>query len=135
LSGTLQVALDLIGQIALGPSDEVDMSGRQLGIDTEVGVPQVKDEQATCLEHLQNLWPEALVVSLGVLLLFAAVGACLARRFRGCAEEDRKPTSELLTKFREMESRGHLSDAEYRTIKTVLAVPLREELNGDDEKG
>ena len=50
LSGTLQVALDLIGQIALGPSDEGDMSGRQLGIDTEVGVPQVKDEQATSLK-------------------------------------------------------------------------------------
>ena len=53
--------------------------------------------------------------------VFVALGAALVRRFRGRAEEDRKPVSDLLTKFREMESRGHLSDAEYRTIKTVLA--------------
>jgi hypothetical protein len=76
-----------------------------------------------------------LAVSLGVLLLLAVVGACLVRRFRGRAEENRKPMSDLLTKFREMDSRGDLSDAEYRTIKTVLVVPVREELNGDDGKG
>jgi hypothetical protein len=83
---------------------------------------------------LQNHYVE-LAVSLGILLLLTAVGASLVRRFRGRAEEDRKPMSDLLTKFREMESRGELSDAEYRTIKTVLAVPVREELNGDDGKG
>ena len=76
-----------------------------------------------------------LAVSLGVLLQLLVAGACLVRRFRGRAEEDRRPMSDRLTKFRERELRGDLSDAEYRTIKTVLAVPLWEELNGDDEKG
>jgi len=75
-----------------------------------------------------------LAVSLGILLLLVAAGGCLVRRFRGRAEEDRKPTTDLLTKFREMQSRGDLSDAEYRTIKTVLAVPFRDELNGTDGK-
>ena len=76
-----------------------------------------------------------LAVSLGVLLLLAAAAAYLMRRFRGRAGEDRTCSSDLLTNFREMQSRGDLSDAEYRTIKTVLATPFREELNGDDEKG
>lgn len=74
-----------------------------------------------------------LAASLGILLLLVVAGACLVRRFRGRAEEDRKPMADLLTKFREMQSRGDLSDAEYRTIKTVLAVPFRDKLNGEGE--
>jgi hypothetical protein len=75
-----------------------------------------------------------LTVSLAILLLLVAIGGYLVRRFRGRAEEDRKVAADLLMKFGEMQSRGDLSDAEYRTIKTVLAVPLRDALNGEDEK-
>jgi hypothetical protein len=75
-----------------------------------------------------------LAVSLGILLLLVAVGGYLVRRFRGRAGEDRKPAADLLTKFGEMQSRGDLSDTEYRTIKTVLAAPFGDALNGEDEK-
>jgi hypothetical protein len=87
---------------------------------------------------MPSLLPEHyidLALGLGVLLLLIAAGGCLLRRLRGRAGDDRKPASDVLTKFREMESRGDLSDAEYRTIRTVLARPFPDESNRDDEKG
>jgi hypothetical protein len=72
-------------------------------------------------------------------LWFAAIFALLAlaiillRRWRGGSADDRADAHELLTKFREMHSRGGLSDREYRTIKTKLAAQLETELNSDDK--
>jgi hypothetical protein len=72
-------------------------------------------------------------------LWFAAIFALLAlaivalRRWRGGSADDRPTASELLTKFREMHSRGGLSDVEYRTIKTKLAAQFDTELNKDDK--
>jgi uncharacterized membrane protein len=73
-------------------------------------------------------------------LWFAAIFVLLAlaisvvRRWRGGSADDRESASELLTKFRELHSRGGLSDGEYRTIKTKLAAQLETELNDDDKK-
>ncbi len=69
------------------------------------------------------------------VLLVIAIGAYLVGRFRGRAEEDRRPANEMLTNFRELHSQGDLSDDEYRTIKTVLTAKIRSELNGTGEKG
>ncbi len=72
-------------------------------------------------------------------LWFAAIFALLAlgflavRRWRGDEANDRSTASELLTKFREVHSRGGLSDGEYRTIKTKLATQLQTELNDDNQ--
>ena len=72
-------------------------------------------------------------------LWFAAIFALLAlgvatvRRFRGGAAEDRPDPNELLTKFRELHSRGGLSDEEYRTIKTKLAADVESELNDTEQ--
>jgi uncharacterized membrane protein len=72
-------------------------------------------------------------------LWFAAIFALMAlaivalRKWRGGAADDRQDPSELLTKFRELHSRGGLSDDEYRTIKTKLATRLQTELNGNDK--
>jgi uncharacterized membrane protein len=41
--------------------------------------------------------------------------------------------NELISKFRELHSKGELSDAEFRTIKTTLAARLRQEVKGKDE--
>ena len=75
-----------------------------------------------------------LVAGVGVLLLITFLGFCLMRRLRDRAGDDEKPPDELITKFREMHSRGDLDEGEYRTIKTVLAADVRNELSGNGEK-
>lgn len=47
-----------------------------------------------------------------------------------------EPTaSELMSKFRELHSKGQLDDAEFRTIKTTLAARLQQELKDNGETG
>ena len=53
------------------------------------------------------------------------------RRYRDRAAKDRLVADEMLTKFREVHAKGGLSDDEYRTIKTKLAVLLEVELNNN----
>ena len=43
-------------------------------------------------------------------------------------------TNEILTNFRDLKESGELSDAEYRTIKGVLAAKLSQELKDNGEK-
>ncbi len=69
------------------------------------------------------------------VLLAIAIGVYVVGKFRGRAEEDRRPANEMLTNFRELHSQGDLSDDEYRTIKTVLTEKIQSELNGTGEKG
>ena len=54
---------------------------------------------------------------------------------RDRAGDDENKPGRLLTKFGEMHSRGELSETEYRTIKTVLATEVQDELKGTAEKG
>jgi hypothetical protein len=85
-------------------------------------------------ELLRNCYPE-LLLGLAVLAL-ASVGAVyFARSFRDRADEGEAGSSKLMSKFREMHSRGDLDEAEYRTIKTVLAAQLEEELSDTGERG
>lgn len=70
----------------------------------------------------------------------AALGAVVAvawyviSKVRGEASDKEPESSSLLTDFREMHTRGHLSDTEFRSIKSSLADRLQKELN-DSEKG
>jgi hypothetical protein len=73
-----------------------------------------------------TLWAAAIFA----LLAFAIF---LVRRWRGGSAEDRLDANELLTKFRDLHSRGGLSDAEYRTIKTKLATQIENALKDDNE--
>ena len=70
-----------------------------------------------------------------IIFLLVAVAVAMARKYQrdgtlwkrlsdSNAEGVQDP-SELLSKFREMHSRGTLSDAEYRTIKTKLAAQIQ----------
>jgi hypothetical protein len=70
-----------------------------------------------------------------VLAAFAAVAVCVIRKVRSDKEEEDLSASELMSKFRELHSRGVLSDAEFRTIKTSLVTRLREELKDTAETG
>lgn len=81
-------------------------------------------------------------IPLAQALLMLAVGVALmaalfyrARRFRGDADKDRLSTHAMLTKFRELHSKGVLSDEEFRTIKTKLAGQIQEELKDTDNMG
>ena len=65
----------------------------------------------------------------------AAVAIYVIGRIRAEPSQQEPTASELISKFRELHSRGELSDAEFRTIKTTLAVRLDEELKDNGETG
>lgn len=71
---------------------------------------------------------------MSVLLVLVVVGYYLVRRFRDRTDEDQQTASDLLTNFREMHLEGDISEAEFRTIKTVLGRKLQDELK-DAGKG
>jgi uncharacterized membrane protein len=74
-----------------------------------------------------------LVVAVAILAAMVAIAVYAAGKIRGQAVQKEPPTSELLTKFRELHSQGMLSDEEFRTIKTTLTERLQREL--DDRNG
>ena len=73
-----------------------------------------------------------LFASMSVVLL---VGAFILLKFRNRIKDKGTDTGELLTNFREMHSRGDLSDEEYRTIKTQLAARFQDELKDSGQRG
>ncbi len=75
------------------------------------------------------LWTTAGVGLLTVTAIFV-VG-----RLRGGSEDDQPAASSMLTNFRELHSRGGLSDQEFRTIKTLLADRIQRELKDSGDKG
>jgi len=73
------------------------------------------------------------ILLVAVLMVMMAVSFYALRRLRDQINKDRSPTSERLTNYREMHQRGDISDAEYRTIKGLLAEELQEELSNTDD--
>jgi len=65
----------------------------------------------------------------------AAVAAYVIGKIRAEPAQQEPSASELMSKFRDLHSKGQLSDAEFRTIKTTLAARLQEELKDNGEKG
>jgi uncharacterized membrane protein len=78
---------------------------------------------------------EELVLGLAVLAVLIAVGIYVIAKIRPHPAQQEHETHELMAKFRELHSRGGLSDEEYRTIKGSFTEQLRRELNDDDSKG
>ncbi len=72
---------------------------------------------------------------LAVLAGLVALGAYLIGKIRTEPVQKEPTASELLSKFRESHSKGELSDAEFRTIKTSLAARLQNELRDNGETG
>ena len=73
--------------------------------------------------------------SIMAITCMCLVGIYVLSKFRGVKGEADKTASESLTKFREMHSRGELSDEEYRTIKAKLTEELRRGLKDSEEPG
>jgi uncharacterized membrane protein len=78
--------------------------------------------------------PAKEVLSVAVLLIILACGYYLVRRFREYSDDDRQTANQLLTNFREMHQEGDISEAEFRTIKTVLGAKLPEEIKDTDKR-
>jgi uncharacterized membrane protein len=76
-----------------------------------------------------------LVLFLAATAILITVGAYLVARVRARFRESPPPANELLTNFRELHSKGELSDEEYRTIKSMLAERLQEELTNKVKEG
>lgn len=72
---------------------------------------------------------------LAVLVLFIGVAVFALRRLRERIDQDETDASEMLSNFREMHLQGGLSDAEFRTIKTVLGAKLQQESKENKDKG
>ncbi|MFH1268694.1 MAG: hypothetical protein ABIK89_23465 [Planctomycetota bacterium] len=76
------------------------------------------------------------------LVLWATIGAILIAvlayiigKIRAESTQQEPGASELMSKFRDLHSKGELSDAEFRTIKTALAARMQEELKDNGDTG
>ena len=74
------------------------------------------------------------VLLLAVLAIMSAVGWSVVARFRDQIKDDKTDT-DVLAEFLQMHQRGDLSQAEYRTIKTIMADQVQDRLNSNDGKG
>jgi hypothetical protein len=63
-----------------------------------------------------------------------AFGYYLMGKVRGSFRQSERESGILLDNFRELHSRGELSDEEYRTIKAKLASQLREQWKAEDDR-
>lgn len=75
------------------------------------------------------------VVVLAAVAMVVTVGAYLAWRVRAWYLKEPAGGNELLTNFRELHSKGELSDEEYRTIKSMLADRMQQELTNKAKEG
>lgn len=82
------------------------------------------------LEYLKTPAANAVILVTIALILSIVAWYCLAAWRDRTKDED--TVSDDLTNFREMRQRGVLEENEFRTIKTVLAEKMQDELNKDD---
>ena len=86
------------------------------------------------VETLEGPWYLAIMLFAAIVALIA-IGAYAVSKWRDATDDDTSTASELLTNFREMHSRGYLTDEEFRTIKARLSYEIREELRDSDNEG
>lgn len=75
------------------------------------------------------------VVWLAVLAALVALGVYVVGKVRAGFADKGPRASEMLTSFRELYSRGELSDEEFRNIKTKLADRLQREVSTTSDSG
>lgn len=87
------------------------------------------------MERFWESWPELTVLWFAVLAILVAVAWYVIDKIRPKTVQKEPKASQWLSKFRDLHSRGELSDEEFRTIKTTLAAQLQDELKGNGEEG
>lgn len=88
--------------------------------------------------QMERLWKtelEWLIVWLAVLAILVALARYVTGKIRPMTEKKERAVSQWLSKCGDLHSRGELSDAEFRTIKTTVATQLQDELSDNGEKG
>ena len=78
--------------------------------------------------------PGQLITGIGVLLGLLTVAVLIVQRFRGGAAQKGSTAKELVSNFQEMRSRGDITEADYRRIKSVLGESLHSELKDGNKK-
>jgi uncharacterized membrane protein len=86
------------------------------------------------MEFFEGPWTRGIML-LAAIVALVAVGVYAVSKWRDVTGDDRITTSELLSKFREMHSRGELTNEEFRTIKARLSYELEAELKDIDREG
>jgi hypothetical protein len=87
---------------------------------------------------MSGAWGEnfaSLALLSGVLIGLAALGFYVISKVGAAVKASRVETSEMLSNFDEMRDQGVLSDAEYRTIKSMLVERLQTEIKDSSESG
>jgi len=74
------------------------------------------------------------VIWVAVLAALSIVGTWMVLKFRDQTTDDTLPSNGMLANFREMRDGGHLEEAEFRTIKTMLGGKLQGELGGSRDR-
>ena len=69
------------------------------------------------------------------MIALVMAGVMIVQRFRGGMADKGASASELIANFQEMHSRGDITDADYRKIKSVLGGRLHSDLTDDKDKG
>lgn len=85
-------------------------------------------------QFLQTPGAQAVLWS-AVLSVLVAIGIYAIGKARNMRRERPPTANELMTNFRELHSKGELSDEEFRTIKGLLAARLQSELMRNGEEG
>jgi len=76
-----------------------------------------------------------LAIGGGMLVALVIAGVMIVQRFRGGMAHKALDANELFANFQEMHSRGDITDADYRKIKSVLGAKLHSDLKDDKEIG
>lgn len=76
-----------------------------------------------------------LALGMGLLMALVIAGGLIVQRFRGGMADKGTTAGELISNFEEMHSRGDITDADYRRIKSVLGDRFHGELKDDKDKG
>jgi uncharacterized membrane protein len=87
------------------------------------------------MERFWELEPEWIVLWLTILAVLLAILYYVIGKTRPKPVQKEPDASEWLSKYREMNSKGVLTDEEFRTIKTTLAAQLQDELNDSGHEG
>ncbi|MEN6449680.1 MAG: hypothetical protein ABFC96_04235 [Thermoguttaceae bacterium] len=96
----------------------------------------VADPMDGRMERFWRLRPEQLVLSVAILAVLITVAWYVIGQVRPKKPAKKEPpASQWLSKCRESNSRGELTDDEFRTIKTTLATQLQDELKDNDDEG
>ena len=72
-----------------------------------------------------KVWSEWLILAFAVLAVLIAIGAYIISKIRPKPAKKEHQASQWLSKYRDLHSKGGLSDEEFRTIKTKLTSNSR----------